>query len=403
MHRLSRAIVHELNAVVVFHTSIIAHEVELYGVTHALVDFLKSRVGKLLVVKHPFYYCEDNRSRAYLFVNGVIVQKAEMPGLKLPEVFSYLKDLIVTPYLILKFASRKGRKFNLYIGADCLNALVGIFLHRIGVVQSVVFYGIDYTPRRFKNPLKNSIYQALNKIASQHSDFIWNVSCRMAEVRERFGVERWRNLVVLAGTYNKNDIKRVPSGASRTLVIVSHLTQSKGIQLAIRALPKIVERIRDANLFVIGTGPYEKELKHMVKELHLDNHVEFLGPMHHGQLMSFLPKCGIALATYVPDPYSITVYADPIKIKDYLACGLPIIVTKVPEAAYEVEHNKVGLAIDYSEEELAKAVVKVLTDEKLFKEMRENALELAAKYDYERVFADVLEKCIRGQQMCKLE
>ena len=66
----------------------------------------------------------------------------------------------------------------------------------------------------------------------------------------------------------------------------------------------------------------------------------------------------------------------------YLACGLPVIITKVPPIAREIEENKAGIAIDYKKEELANAVFKLLGDEKLYLEYRKNATLMAKQFDW---------------------
>ena len=59
----------------------------------------------------------------------------------------------------------------------------------------------------------------------------------------------------------------------------------------------------------------------------------------------------------------------------YLACGLPVVITRVPPIAGEIEENNAGLAIDYSKEELVNAVLRLLSDEKLYLECRKMPLK----------------------------
>ena len=78
---------------------------------------------------------------------------------------------------------------DLFVGIDNLNALAGIFLRKLGAVRRVAYYVIDYTPRRFANPLLNRLYHWIDRTCVRHADVIWNLSSRMHKVRARQGLE----------------------------------------------------------------------------------------------------------------------------------------------------------------------------------------------------------------------
>jgi glycosyltransferase involved in cell wall biosynthesis len=50
----------------------------------------------------------------------------------------------------------------------------------------------------------------------------------------------------------------------------------------------------------------------------------------HSEIEEILLERGVGITPYVPDPKGITRDADPMKLKVYLACGLPVVVTDVP-------------------------------------------------------------------------
>ena len=64
---------------------------------------------------------------------------------------------------------------------------------------------------------------------------------------------------------------------------------------------------------------------------------EFFGYTDHDWTLSYLPTCGVALAPYVNEEKGTFKYAEPLKVKDYLGCGLPIIITRVPDIANEID------------------------------------------------------------------
>ena len=73
-----------------------------------------------------------------------------------------------------------------------------------------------------------------------------------------------------------------------------------------------------------------------------------------------LCKCAVGLAPYIVDKKNFSYYTDPGKAKVYLGCGLPVIITKFPLIAYEIDKRGAGVAIDYSERDLKEALIRVI-------------------------------------------
>jgi glycogen synthase len=59
------------------------------------------------------------------------------------------------------------------------------------------------------------------------------------------------------------------------LASIGRLERYKGHQRVIEALPQVLERRPDAGLLIVGTGPYEAELRRQAIDLGVGDHVEF--------------------------------------------------------------------------------------------------------------------------------
>jgi len=57
--------------------------------------------------------------------------------------------------------------------------------------------------------------------------------------------------------------------------------------------------------------------------------------------LQLLSSASIGLATYLESEESFTQFADPGKLKNYLAAGLPIVMTRVPYNADSLEESVV--------------------------------------------------------------
>lgn len=362
---------------------IIGHMTEIYGPVQALVNYSKKSIGKFVSILHPLPYSSVPNSECRMFIDGKCKQLIYRKSFKTPDIVSYFQHVFLTFYFVLKNKER----YDVCIGIDNLNAFCGIVLRKLGIVNKVIFHVIDYTPRRFNNSFANLCYHFLDRLCVKYSDCIWNISERIAKIREEQGVERGKNLVVSVGIeLEKIDYVPEVKMDRKVLVFVSHLTKSKGAELIIGAIEDVIKKVPDAKLEIIGTGPYEEKLKELVKTANLGKHIKFLGVMEHDKLMKYLPTRGVALATYLDDPNSITYFADPTKPKEYLACGLPVIITRVPWIAKEIEEKPMGITINYDKKELVNAIVKLLNDDEFYERCKENAKTFASELSWDNIF-----------------
>jgi glycosyltransferase involved in cell wall biosynthesis len=217
----------------------------------------------------------------------------------------------------------------------------------------------------------------------------------MAEEREKKGVLKDDKQIVVPIGVNFNRIKRLPIEEinRKCVVYMGHLRKGQGLELIIQALPKIVKKIPDIKLLIIGTGQLENDLRNMVKELGVSENVEFKGFIKdHRNVENILAECAVGLAIYKPDPDSITQYTDPSKPKQYMACGLPVIITGVPWTTKKIEEKTMGIVISYSEDELTDAIIKLLMDDELYAMCRENAIKFASNLDWNAIFAEAFSK-----------
>lgn len=359
------------------------------GPGHELEKYLKERVNNLIFIGHPFPHCLDRSSFYRWYKKGKLTREKKAPSFLLPGVLSYLKDIVYTIFWI-SFSTR----YDLYFGINNLNALCGLILKRFRRVKKVIFYTIDYIPKRFKNRLLNRIYHFIDSYCVKKSDYVWNLSSVMVTEREKKGIPkmyREKQITVPIGT--DLNVKKVPPDANKKcrITFMGHLREGQGVELLIESLPELIEEIPEIKLILIGGGSLETGLRERVKELDLVDYVEFTGFIKdHSEVQDRLSECSIGIAPYVDDEETYTRYTDPGKPKAYLAAGLPVVITKVPQIAYEIERRKAGIAINYERKELIEAIIKILKSDNLYREYNNNASTLAKKFDWNRIFEETL-------------
>lgn len=369
------------NIVIVSHTM-------LYGAAHALRDYLlKNNINRLLFISLPFY--EQRIASNISYKKGIIDGEISIRRASF-GIIDYLIDTLQVAWWIYK----QKDKFSLFVGINPINCIVGLFFRKIGKTKKVIFYAIDFTPKRFENPLLNYLYHKLEIYCVVHADKVWNVSPRIAEGREQFlqiPNDPTHQIVVPIGIWNKNIKKRDFKDVKKhQLLFVGHLLEKQGVQLVLDATPDIIKKIPDFKFVIAGGGEYEKILRKKIKKLRIEKYVDITGWIkERKELDKMMSESACAIAVYKPEEeklYNFTYYSDPTKLKDYLGAGLPIILTDVSYNALKIQEEKCGIIVFYSSVDIAKAVIELMDDEEKLKNFKLNALEIAKEFEWSIIF-----------------
>jgi glycosyltransferase involved in cell wall biosynthesis len=360
------------------------------GLAQELVEYLNERAARVFFIYHPFPSARmPLNSVMRVFDGGKLVDEVKTPAPRGPSVLFYLLDIFFTLYFLLRARER----VDLFIGLDNLNAFTGLLLKKLGRVKSVVFYVIDYVPQRFESRWLNDVYHWIDKLCCQKADAIWNVSPAMMQARRA----RWSSVdgfapdmtVPLGCPFDRIERLSIKDVNRHHVVFMGSLTYEQGIGLLLEAWSAIRARVADANLVIIGGGELEAALRAQTKQLRIESSVRFLGFIPDDvEMEQILSRCAVGVAPYREDKASFKYYADPGKVKLYMAAGLPVVITRVPPIAREIEQANAGITIRYDCAELAQAVVALLSQDDLYVRQRENAIKFAERYSWQLIFDD---------------
>lgn len=362
------------------------------GSAHELRDFLIGQSDKLLFISHPLLYFKQDYGRTSYFelYHKNIKQTEKLDNYNLPSIFLFIKDLIYTFIWSFKI---KG-KIDLFFGIDPLNALAGLMLKKIGKVKKVIYYSIDFSPKRFSNPILNSAYHRVEKFCVQNCDVIWVGTERTMRAwdENRYDISRIKKRVIVPDGNHSKSIKLKSSSKinKNNLVYIGHVAKKQGIDLVLESLPKLQEKFKSLNFTVIGDGDYLPELKMKAKKLKLEN-VNFKGYLEDKSAEKVIMNSAIGIATYFPDKESFTLYSEAGKPKYYLGFGLPVIITKVPSIAEEIQRKKAGIAINYDVNEFINALFQILTHYDFYKK---NAVKMGLLFDWSEIFSKALKETV---------
>lgn len=192
----------------------------------------------------------------------------------------------------------------------------------------------------------------------------------------------------------------------RILSTFGLLSSGKGIETTLDALPAIIDKYPDVLFLIIGkTHPsvikcegekYRNMLQEKVSTKQLEKNVKFINhfvPLP--ELLEYLQLTDIYLFTSKDRNQAVSgtfSYA--------ISSGCPVISTPIPHAR-EVLGNDAGIIVDFENpEQLSNAVIKLLKDEKLRKNISSNGLHRMASTAWENTaisHAMLFEKIDTGQ------
>ncbi len=359
-----------------------------------LEEYLRSRVRKLTIIGLPFSYSRIEKSFLRQYEGKQKRFELEKKPFIRRDWYLYGRDFV----LALWWGFRAG-KTDVFIGIDNVNAFVGLILRFFHRTEVVVYYTIDYNPERFSNNLMNSIYHWIDTQCVKRANWVWNLASVMVDEREKKGISpqyQAKQLTVPIGVNlnikPKPAVKRHPY----EIAYMGHLRAGQGVEFLIDAFPSVVKQIPQAKLAILGGGELLLSLRHKVKQMKLEESVYFSGFVKDSRdLDERLSLAQVAVAPYEDTPGNYTRYTDPGKPKSYLALGIPIVITKVPQFAKVIDKRKAGVAIDFDQKQLVSAIVELLKDQKKWQQYHNNALALANEYKWD----DLFDKAFRSMKM----
>ena len=355
------------------------------GACEELRDWLvKERALDVVYIAFPFGPNRDRFIRVERFRDGQHVEsRRSWFRLKLPEPFAYAKDFLYA----MCYAIRFGRRADVLVAGDNLLAAAGVATRWTTRIKNVVYYMIDYTPVRYANRFLNACYYCLDRFAATRADAVWPLTPQIIQGRFQAGRLDARAVHWSTVPYGSHPLQPPATYDRKHVVYLGDVVKNKGAELFVPMVKELKKSVPDFRFTVIGGGRDVQALRDEVKAAGLETQVEVCGFVADiNEALKRLAGAGVAIAPYYPfDANNFTFYSDPGKIKVYLGCGLPIVLTDVPPVAKDLERERAGKIAEYDAAGFANAITEVLNGDD-YPEIRENARRLGEQYAWSKVF-----------------
>jgi glycosyltransferase involved in cell wall biosynthesis len=172
------------------------------------------------------------------------------------------------------------------------------------------------------------------------------------------------------------------SDETLVLTFVGRLDEQKGVDVLLQSLAQLMlQNEMKIQLWIIGDGPKEVELRSLCQKFGLAGIVQFIGRQE--VVVSFLQASDIFI---LPSRYE----GMSIALLEALAAGLPCIVTDVGDNSLVVSDGIQGKVVPPDQPQaLAQAIRALVEDRSLLQQMGTQARESAVAYGVERMSRQV--------------
>jgi glycosyltransferase involved in cell wall biosynthesis len=159
------------------------------------------------------------------------------------------------------------------------------------------------------------------------------------------------------------DLRSLPGGdvipAEAPIVLyVGAIMPGRGIEELLAAMREVPE----AHLVLLGYGFLLEQIRALVREQGLAERVHFLGPVPPKQVVSYSASADVGVSPLFASAPSYALSL-PNKLFQYMAAGLPVVASELPQVRDVVEGNAAGICVDTSQPSLIAAALRSILED----------------------------------------
>jgi glycosyltransferase involved in cell wall biosynthesis len=147
------------------------------------------------------------------------------------------------------------------------------------------------------------------------------------------------------------------------LLSVGYLIERKGFEYLIKAVKEVSKEYGNVKLKIIGSGPLENKLKYLINELKLVNEVKLIGNVSDNELLHLYNSSDLFILPSITDAQGNTEGLG-VVLLEAMACGLPVIGSKVGGISDIIIDNETGLLVNERDILELSTKIKDLIDDK---------------------------------------
>jgi glycosyltransferase involved in cell wall biosynthesis len=170
-----------------------------------------------------------------------------------------------------------------------------------------------------------------------------------------------------------------------TIVYIGSISSNRGIYQLLEIVEKLRVHIPTVRLVLIGPftdHALETNVCELIAQRGLARNIAILGKVKNVDAYPLIARCMVGVALLLPEPNFAK--SLPTKMFEYMALGLPVVVSNFPLWAGIVAEHDAGCAVDPRDTTAAAEAIRcILTDSSRYAQLSINARRAASRYSWE--------------------
>jgi glycosyltransferase involved in cell wall biosynthesis len=181
----------------------------------------------------------------------------------------------------------------------------------------------------------------------------------------------------------------------RVIAFVGNLAPWQGVDTLIASGLRLLTKMEKLKFLIVGEGMMKDPLLARVTERRLGGSFIFTGMMPHETVPFLINVADICVAPFIARRNEKT-GVSPLKVFEYLACGKPVIVSRI-EGLEMIEEAGIGVLVNPEDSaDLGNAVSKLLNEPEQRREMGRKGSEIVRNHFRWELRVDAIEQLLTG-------
>jgi len=165
----------------------------------------------------------------------------------------------------------------------------------------------------------------------------------------------------------------------KTIIYVGRLHAVKGVQYLLEAMSAVHRKVPQAELVIVGDGNERAALETLTDQLGIRECVKFVGMVPHEQVTDWMYNADIFVLPSISEGF-------PLVVLEAMACGLPVVATRVGVLPEIIEDGTNGFVVDAkSPYEIADKLLTIMQSDELYEKMSVNGKKIVEKFSWNNI------------------